>query len=84
MAAQHILYGISIGLFVCAAAISIGVITATVAPQWRRIAELLSGQAEPLPHAASIPVRAAVLSRRSLQGCALAARRRRPAPMEAS
>ena len=47
MAAQNILFGMGIGLFACTGAISIGVIAATVAPQWHRIVELLSGRADP-------------------------------------
>jgi hypothetical protein len=84
MHAQNILYGIGLGLFACSSAISAGVIVATVAPQWHRIIDLLGARAEPRLHAGSIPSHAAVLSRRSLQGRALAARRRRAAPMEAS
>lgn len=37
--------------FTGAAALSVGIIAATVAPQWRRILRLASGEIEPMPRA---------------------------------
>lgn len=45
--AQHIIHGIGIGLFISAGPVSIGVITATMAPQWDRICRLALGNVEP-------------------------------------
>ncbi len=47
MIAQPILYGAEIGLFIGGAGVSIGVIVATIAPQWRRICRLALGNIEP-------------------------------------
>jgi hypothetical protein len=45
--AQHILHGVGIGLFISAAGVSIGVIAASVVPQWSRICRLALGHVEP-------------------------------------
>lgn len=47
MMVQHILHGIGIGLFLSGGATALGVIAATVAPQWQRICRLALGNVEP-------------------------------------
>ncbi len=44
---QHIIHGVGIGLFLSGGATALGVIAATVAPQWRRICRLALGNVEP-------------------------------------
>jgi hypothetical protein len=55
---------VSILIFAGALALSIGVIVATVAPQWRRIIRMMDGHVEPaftpLAHIASVERRIAV------------------------
>ena len=45
--AQHIIHGAGVGLFLSGGATAIGVIAATVAPQWQRICRLALGEVEP-------------------------------------
>lgn len=66
MMAQHIIQGIGIGLFLSGGATALGVIAATVAPQWQRICRLALGNVEP----SSTPL----LAKRFLQEPPLACR----------
>ena len=45
--AQHIVHGFGIGLFISAGSVSVGVIVASIAPQWQRICRLALGDVEP-------------------------------------
>jgi hypothetical protein len=47
MALHPILHGVGIALVLSAGSISIGVIAASIAPQWQRICRLALGQVEP-------------------------------------
>jgi hypothetical protein len=47
MVAQHILHGAGVGLFICGGACAVGIIAASVAPQWHRIRRLALGHVEP-------------------------------------
>ncbi len=55
MNAAEILHGAGIGLFVCGGSVAIGVIAGMIAPNWRRIARLIHGDAEIVaPHLAPL------------------------------
>lgn len=71
---HDVLLGIALAVFGSAGATAIGVIIATIAPQWHRICRLARGDVEP---ASTGPV----LARRSLQDRALAPRIVPPARM---
>jgi len=53
---HDVLLGIALAVFGSAGATAIGVIIATIAPQWHRIRRLVLGNVEPSPSVA--PVRA--------------------------
>ena len=71
MMAQHIIHGIGIGLFLSGGATALGVIAASIAPQWQRICRLALGNVEP----SSTPL----LAKRFLQERPLARPLDRPA-----
>ncbi|KQN08891.1 hypothetical protein [Sphingomonas sp. Leaf28] len=68
---QHILHGFGIGLFISGGAIALGVIVASIAPQWQRICRLALGEVAP----SSTPL----LAKRFLQERTLARPLDRPA-----
>ncbi len=71
---QPIPHGVGIALFIRGGDVSIGVIAATIAPQWQQICRLALGNIEPLASVMSVrdPSAAPTLSRGSLQERALA------------
>lgn len=67
---HDVLLGLALAVFGSAGATAIGVIIATIAPQWHRICRLAMGNFE--MSAANVPMCAPVLLRRSLQDRRLA------------
>lgn len=74
MIAQPLPHGVGIALFIRGGGVSIGVIAATIAPQWQRICRLALSNIEPLALVMLVraPSAAPVLSRSARQERALA------------